>query len=88
MGLHLGIRLIEYLMLSFPLPQGDSDIQELRGRFMVKNQKSLSKVKKTRVLTEKGCFLLLQEIRVCAYLGLNVTLTAVRRVFGSFFNPY
>ena len=49
---------------------------------MVKNGKSLSKVKKTRVLTEKGCFLLLQEICVYAYIDLNVILTAVRAIFG------
>ena len=49
---------------------------------MVKNVKSLSKVKKTRVLTEKGCFLLLQEICVCAYIGPNVILTVVRAIFG------
>ena len=69
-------------MLAFPLTQGDSWDRELRGRFMVKSRKSLSKVKKTRVLTEKGSFLLLQEICVYAYIDLNVVLSTVRAIFG------
>ena len=66
----------------FPKAQGDSSDPELRGRFMVKNRKSLSKVKKTRDLTEKGSKTRLQKLCVCAYIGHNVTLTAVRTILG------
>ena len=75
-------------MSVFPLPQGDSETHRLRGRFTVKNGKSLSKVKKTRVLTEKGCFLLLQKKRVYAYFDHKVTLSTVRSILGAYFNRY
>ena len=52
---------------------------------MVKNQKSLSKVKKTRGLTEKGSKTRLQKLCVCAYFGHNVVLSTVRAIFGPFF---